>query len=197
MWAGIYLLSLWNHPDRRDVESTPTPPGPSAAQLKELRDIAGSHTGNWTPADTAKLLTQIAKQIPGQAGAESSTHPVVLAVPFSAPPGSAAAQKLAGTVFALVYGRLAMALHGQVAVFAQKAATIDQSAALQQGRAREATYILSGAVDGSPPNQQLTIKVLTVDDGSVAWSKSYPVTGADPAGIAAEVSSHVPTDDDN
>ena len=196
VWAAIYLLSLWNHGDQRDVQNPPTPPRPSAAQLKELHDIVGSHTGDWTPADTAKLLTQIAKQIPGQAGAGSSAHPMVLAVPFSAPPGSTA-QKLAQKVFALVYGRLAIALRGQLGVFAQTGAAVDQSAALQQARARDATYVLSGVVDGSAPNQQLTIKVLAVEDGSVAWSKSYPVTGADPDSIAKEVSSHVPTDDDN
>lgn len=195
VWAGIYLLSRLTPPDRSDVNSTPA--GPSAAQVKKLREIAGEHTGSWTPADTARLLTQIAKEVPGQAAAESSTHPAVLAVPFTAPAGSAPAQKLAGTVFALVYGRLAIALHGQLAVIEQTQATVDQSAALQQGRARNASYILSGAVGGSAPKQQLTIKVLAVDDGSVAWSKSYPVTGADPAGIAAEVSAHVPTGNDD
>ena len=194
-WAAIFLLSRLTPPDRPDVRPTTT--GPSAAQAEKLREIAGSHTGSWTPADTAKLLAQIAKAVPGEAGAESSTHVAVLAVPFAAPSGNAAAQKLAGTVFALVYGRLAIARHGQVAVLDQHSATIDQSAALKQGRAREATYILSGTVDGAEPNQQLTIKVLEVDDGSVVWSKSYPVTGADPAGIATEVSAQVPNSDDD
>ncbi|HEV2271429.1 MAG TPA: toll/interleukin-1 receptor domain-containing protein [Steroidobacteraceae bacterium] len=199
VWAAIYLLSRLTPPDRSDRSDVhpPATAGPSAAQVAKLREIAGSHPGGWTSADTAKLLSQIAKEIPTQAGAESSTHTAVLAVPFTAPAGNAAGQKLAGTVFALVYGRLAIAHHDQVAVFEQKQATVDQSAVLQQARTRDATYILSGAVDGSAPNQQLTIKVLEVDDGSVAWSKSYPVTGADPAGIAAEVSAHVPTGNDD
>ena len=195
LWGGIYLLSRLPSPDGPDVH--PTAAGPSAAQAEKLREIAENHPGGWTPADTAKLLAQIAKQIPAQSGAESSIHAAVLAVPFAAPAGNAAAQKLAGTVFALVYGRLAIARQGQVAVINQTQTTVDQSAALQQGRARDATYILSGGVGGSGPHQQLTVKVLAVDDGSVVWSKSYSVTGADPAGIATEVSAHVPSDGDD
>jgi hypothetical protein len=36
-----------------------------------------------------------------------------------------------------------------------------------------------------------------VSDGTVVWSKSYPVAGADPAKIAAEVDSHVPALDED
>jgi hypothetical protein len=31
-----------------------------------------------------------------------------------------------------------------------------------------------------------------VSDGTIVWSKAYPVAGADPAKIASEVDSHVP-----
>jgi hypothetical protein len=34
---------------------------------------------------------------------------------------------------------------------------------------------------------------VAVADGSVVWSESYPVAGADPAKIAAEVDSKVPS----
>jgi hypothetical protein len=30
-----------------------------------------------------------------------------------------------------------------------------------------------------------------VSDGTIVWSKAYPVAGADPAKIASEVDSHV------
>jgi hypothetical protein len=36
-----------------------------------------------------------------------------------------------------------------------------------------------------------------VSDGSVLWSKSYPVAGADPAKIAEEVNSRIPELEDD
>jgi hypothetical protein len=121
----------------------------------------------------------------------------VLAIPFATPTGDAAAQKLAGSVFTQLYGRLAIARHGHVALADQPLPTLDASAALTQGRAHDSSYIVYGAVAGGPPDQQLTVKVVNVGDGSVSWSKSYHVAGADPAGIAAEISAHVPTSDDD
>jgi hypothetical protein len=38
----------------------------------------------------------------------------------------------------------------------------------------------------------LTIKIATVADGSVFWSKSYAAAGADPAKIAADVDANIP-----
>jgi hypothetical protein len=39
--------------------------------------------------------------------------------------------------------------------------------------------------------------IATVANGSILWSKSYPVAGADPEKIAAEVSSKLPPLDDD
>jgi TolB-like protein len=196
LWAGIFLLSRLTPPDRSDDQP---PPKISAAQAGKLRELSGTHVGSWTATDTARLIAQIAKEVPGEAGDDSSAKAAVLAIPFAAPTNDPAAQKLAGSVFTQMYGRLAIARHGQVGVGspAQPLSTLDVSAALAQGRAHDSTYIVYGAVAGSGSEQRLTVKVIEVDDGSVAWSKSYPVTGADPGGIAAEVSANVPRDEDD
>ena len=198
VWIAIFLMSRWNSPqvsdDRPDDRS---PPKISSAQAERLRALAGSHAGSWTPADTTQLLTQIAKEIPAAARDEPSTFGSVLAIPFASPAGDAAAQKLAGSVFTQVYGRLAIARHGQIALADQPIPTVDASAAMVQGRAHGSADIVYGSVAGSAPDQQLTVKIIAVKDGSVLWSKSYPLAGADPAGIATEVSAHVPAHDDD
>ena len=191
-WLAILLMARGctsSHHDRA--------PEISAAQTEKLNEIGASHPGNWTAADTTQLLTQIAKEIPAAARDDSSTFAPVLAIPFGAPAGDAGAQKLAAAVFTQVYGRLAIARHGQVALADQPLPTLDASTAMVQGHAHASTYIVYGAVSGGAPGEELTIKILTVDDGSVLWSKSYPLAGADPAGIAAQVSAHVPRHDDN
>jgi hypothetical protein len=195
VWIGILLLSRCDHSDdgRRDSEA----PRISSTQEQKLKDLAASHPGNWTVADTTQLIRQIAKEIPADAADDSSTSAPVLAIPFGSPTGDAAAQKLAGSVFTQLYGRLAIARHGHVALADQPLQGLDASAALTQARAHDSSYTVYGAVAGAAPDQQLTVRIVNVGDGSVSWSKSYRITGADPAGIAAEISAHVPTGGDD
>jgi TolB-like protein len=191
-WAAILLLARGcSSPDR--VRHPEPPPRISSTQARKLKEIGASHPGNWTAADTTQLLTRIAKEIPAAARGESSHFAPVLAIPFAAPADDAAAQKVAGSVFTQVYGRIAIARRGRVALSDQPLQTLDASAAMAQGRAHGSSYIVYGAVAGSAPARQLTVKVVTVADGSVLWSKSYPLAGADAAGIAAEVISKLPS----
>lgn len=187
-WVAILLLSRGCTPSARHHER----PQISSTQAQKLEDIAASHPGNWTAADTTQLITQIAKEIPAAARDDSSTFAAVLAIPFAAPAGDAAAQRLAGSVFTQVYGRLAIVRHGDVALADQPLPTLDAKAAMVQGRAHASHYIVYGSVAGSAPAQRLTVQIVAADDGSVLWSKSYPMTRADPAAIAAEVSSKLP-----
>ena len=65
---------------------------------------------------------------------------------------------------------------------------------MERGRALRSKYVLCGAVD--EPAQNLTVKMVAVRDGSLLWSQSYSVANTDPAKIAAEVNSKVPSLDD-
>jgi TolB-like protein len=195
-WAAILLLSRGCSPSDRHRYPEP-PPRITSTQAQKLKEIGASHPGNWTAADTTQLLTQLAKEIPAAAHGESSRFAPVLAIPFAAPAEDAAAQKVAGSVFTQVYGRIAIARRGRVALSDQPLQTLDASAAVVQGRAHGSSYIVYGAVAGSAPARQLTVKVVAVADGSVLWSKSYPLAGADAAGIAAEVISKLPSSDDD
>jgi TolB-like protein len=173
------------------------PPAVSAAQEQKLKEIGAGHSGNWTAADTAQLIAQVAKEIPAEAADESSRYAPVLAIPFAAPTDDAAAQKLAGAVFTQVYGRLAIARHGQVALAEEPLPALNASAALAQAHAHGSSYVVCGAVTSGTLNPQLTVEIIAVADGSRLWSRSYPLSGADPADIAAQVSARVPrhTDD--
>jgi hypothetical protein len=74
-------------------------------------------------------------------------------------------------------------------------ASLDPAAAVAQGRAHQAKRVLYGAVD--PHSQTLTVSLLRVKDGSVLWSESYPVAGADPAAIATQVETKMSDADEN
>ncbi|MGH8179399.1 MAG: hypothetical protein ACRETR_00310, partial [Steroidobacteraceae bacterium] len=192
-WLAILLIRACSQSrsDRADHDA----PRVSATQAEKLRQLSQIHSGSWTPADTQQLLGQLAKEMPAYVASATSAR--VLAIPFAAPTDNAAAQKVAGTVFSQVYGRLAIASHGHAVLADEPLPTLDASAALEQGRARHCAYIVYGAVASSGSDLQLTVKILAVADGSAVWSKSYPLTGADPAGIAQEVSSHIPSQADD
>jgi TolB-like protein len=187
VWAALLIASR-GCSDSRDTRVHAL----SSAERQRLKQIASSHSGNWTPADTAKLLAQIAKEIPADSAVATTTPAPVLAIPFAAPAADAAAQKLAGSVFTELYGRLAIARHGQVALAGRPLPTLQVANAVQQARSHHADYVVCGAVGGSAPDQQLTVMIISAADGSTLWSRSYPLHEADPADIAAQVSARVP-----
>lgn len=191
-WALVLLVSRGCTPSHGHHTT-----GLSAAQMHELAHLGTTNTGGWTAADTARLIGQVAKEFPASAGDDSSTYAAVLAIPFAAPAGDSAAQKVASSVFGQLYGRLAISRHGHVALADQPLPSLDASAAVAQGRAHGSSYIVCGAIAGSGPDQQLTVKIIAVKDGSVSWSESYPVAGADPADIAEDVSDSVPRHEDD
>ena len=203
IWLAIGIMAKACEPWTRDRSEAPAPKAASgdtisAADAKKLKDIADSYQGNANASDVAKLGLQIAQTFASEAGKEvAAAQSPLLAIPFGAPADDGAARKLADSTFAQVYGRIAISHHGHVGLLTEPLASLDAAAALAQGRARQAQYVLYGAVDGQLPTQSLTVKLLAVKDGALLWSGSYPVTGADPAAIAAQVDAKVPAADDD
>lgn len=203
IWLAIAVMSRGCSLSRNwDMDESPaTPKSPasrtiSPADARKLRDIADGYQGSSNTSDIAKLGVQIAQTFAREAGKETAAaQGPLLAIPFGAPAGDPAAGKLADSTFAQVYGRLAISHHGHVGLTGEALASLDSAAAAARGREHEAKYVLYGAVDAA---HGLTVKLLSVKDGSVLWSGSYPAAGADPAAIAAQVDAHVPAaaDDD-
>jgi len=186
VWLFIAVLSRGcSSDDRPDDDISPQ-------TAKKLKAIAQEYHGSSNKADIAKLGTQIIRALSDESGDKPTAQNPLLAVPFSAPSDDPAAQKLADSLFALVYGRVAMSHHGHVGLTDQPLASLEPAVAAERGRTNHSTYVLYGAIDSQSPAQSFTVKIVSVVDGTVLWSQSYPVAGADPAKIAAEVDSKVP-----
>lgn len=163
----------------------------SYRDAKTLKDIPGNHDRSLsTPADT-DLGSQIARQVTAEVGERLGAGRALLAIPFSAPSDDPAAQTLADSTFAQVYGKVELSHHGQVGLTKEPLPAPDLSAAVERGRALHSKYVICGAVD--KPAQSLTVKMVAVADGALLWSQSYPVANADPAKIAADVNAKVPS----
>jgi TolB-like protein len=164
---------------------------PSSKDAKTRKESSGNYDRSLsTPTDT-DLGSQIEQQVTAEVGERLGARRPLLAIPFSAPSDDPTAQKLADSVFAQVYGRVELSHHGQVGLKKGPLSASDLSAAVKQGRALHSKYVLYGAVD--EPAHNLTVNMVAVADSSLLWSQSYSMANTDPAKIAAEVNSKVPT----
>jgi hypothetical protein len=186
VWLCVVLLSKGCSGSRHESRDT------STADAEKLRAISSKYHGSLDKGDIAKLASQIAR-IASDGDAETPLErSPLLAIPFVAPPGDAAAGKMADATFALVYGKVAISHRGQVGLGKETVPCTDLKAVLDRGQSNDSLYVLCGAVSSAGPAQALTVKIASVADGTVTWSKSYPVAGADPVQIAAEVDAQVP-----
>jgi len=207
VWLFVVVLAKACTPSSRhwdDTEPTPAPPKAasgntiSPADAKKLHEIADGYQGSSNPSDIAKLGVQIAQTFANEVRKEEeAAQSPLLAIPFGAPSGDAAAHKLADSVFAQVYGRVAISHHGHVGLVNEPLASLDTAPAVARGHEHAAKFVLFGAVGPQSPAQSLTVRLVSVADGAVLWSESYPVAGADPAGIAARVDAKVPDLEDD
>jgi hypothetical protein len=190
VWLITMLVSRGCKNHREQAEDI------SPAATAKLKSIAQNYQGSSNKADVAKLGAQIAREIASDNENNQSQATPLLAIPFIAPAGAAAADKLADSAFAMVYGRLSVSRHGHVALAQEPLASGELGAALERGLALHSTYVLFGKIENAGAEQVLSIKIASVEDRSVLWSKSYPVGGSDPAAIAAEVDSRMPSLDE-
>jgi TolB-like protein len=189
LWAIVGLLSLCRGHEHHDTSSL------SSANTKKLKAIADQYQGSRDPADIARLSAQIAHEFSNESSGDQAAPSAIFAVPFAAPPGDAAAEKFADAAFAQTYERLALSRHGHIDLAKDSAVSRDPSAALQSARAHSAMYVVYGAVDNQPSGAALSVTVVEVGKGSVLWTQTYPIAGADPSKIASEVDSKVPQPD--
>jgi hypothetical protein len=184
IWLCIVLVS-------KGCSSGDHRPGKlTSDETDKLHSITEKYHGNFDKNDISKLATQIAR-VASDDEAPTEKSPL-LAMPFTAPAGDVEAAKLADSVFALVYGKVAISHHGGVGLSKESEACSDLKSAVESGRVNHSKYILCGAVGSDAGVKSLNIKMAKVDDGAILWSKAYPVAGADPTAIAAEVDSKVP-----
>lgn len=189
-WLAVVFLQVTfgsSHHDTHPLSSAQTY---NLAQLVRLAQSLKNDPQSAYTAKETRQLAQISKPAPATAAA-SSARASLLAIPFTAPPGDASDRRFAATVFERVCDRLRLARHGHLALSRTAPPSVDSAAAVELGRARHSSYVLYGAVHGHALKATLTVRILS-SAGSLLWSKSYPVAGADPARIASEVASAAP-----
>jgi len=225
-YAWLFVALLVKGCSGRDDERPQRAAHEQANKIKQLADNDEGSADSADATQAAKLGTQIAQQfmraaapssvpaVPGSAAAtpaptatgapgstagaiDSTAAAPLVVIPFSSPKTDPEARKLAASTFGQLYGKLAISHHGRVSLANKPSRVLDATAAADLGREKNSKYVLFGTVEGEAGARSLAIKLIEVADGSVLWSKSYPIAGADPASIAAEVDSKVPGAEDD
>jgi TolB-like protein len=184
-WLAILLMS------RGCIPSEERSHRASSADPTTRTDASANHEGSPNDSDLTDLGSQIARQVNAEVGDRLSVGRPLLVTRFSAPADDPAAKGLADATFAQVYGKVKHSHRGQVGLTKEAVSGTGTSAVVEWGRARGAKYVIFGAVDKAA--QSLTVSMVSVADGSLLWSESYPVAGADPARIAVDVDSKLPS----
>jgi TolB-like protein len=195
VWVGIAVLSRCDgdKPDVADKLDKIDQVDISPDKIEKIKSIAQQYQGSSNKADIAKLGAQIAREIVTVKVDGAAQANPLLAIPFVAPAGDTAAAKFADSAFAMVYGRIAVSRHGHVALSPDTLATAGLDAALAQGHAHDAAYVLFGAIKNAGDNPALEVTVAGLEKGAILWSRSYPVASSNPDAIAAEVDSKIPS----
>jgi hypothetical protein len=189
-WLIIVLMSRGCSSDERHHGSSKM----SAEEAKELHAISDTYHGSLDKKDISNLARQIARITSDDAAETPAERSPLLAMPFTAPAGDTYASNVADATFAQVYGKTAITHHGRVGLSPESVPCADVKSAVEKGRLNHSKYVLCGSIAAeAAAAQALTIKMAKVSDGTVLWSKSYLLPNADPAKIAAEVDSQVPS----
>lgn len=193
VWLAIWLLSRC-HSSTEQVSADISP-----AAAKKIEALTQSVKSDPTKEDVVKYGTQFLKTLAEDADEGAVEGSPLLAINFTAPDADPAAQQFAKSVFASVYGTVAISHRGQVSLSKESRSCDELGPALELAKANESAYVLCGgivgkgggadATDGAPV---LTVKIAKVADGSLLWSRSYPAAGADAGKIAAEVDAKIP-----
>jgi TolB-like protein len=192
VWIGLTLTH------RGCSDSTQLrPAGLASSNEEKLKAITHQYQGAAGKVDMTKLAAQIAREFSDDDNGGAPDRIPVLAIPFTAAKGDAAAQAIADSTFAQVYGRIAIARHGKVALANEPLPACLLEPILARARETQSAYAVCGSVDAHASDQTLNVKIANVANGAMLWSKAYPLAGADPDTIAAEVSSKVPSPDDD
>ncbi len=197
VWFTFAVLSRCDRASHK--EETPREERPhketadmSPERVEKLKAISKKYEGDLTKKDVVELGKQIAKEFTDDDDAGDTAASPLMAVAFTAPDGDAAAEKFADSSFAMTYGMVAISHKGQVALTKEAPASRTLAAAVALAKGNHSDFVLYGNVAGSGAARALTVDIANVGDGSVIWTKTYPIEGADSAKIAAEVNAKIP-----
>ncbi len=190
-WIAVLLLQWGTSSSRHDTQVLSPAQVKNIAQIERLALALKNGSGSPSDANAANKPAKITSTAAAATSAAPNAQPSALVIPFFAPPGDSHALKFATTVFAKVYGRLIATWHEHIVLSVTPLLSLDSAAAEARGRTEHSNYVLYGGILGHATKLALTIRINSVANDSILWSKTYPLAGAHPARIASDTAAEV------
>lgn len=204
IWLAFTLFSVrcsrHSEPDP-DIPATPGKPTASADSAKTRRAIKAaaeklSHASDAgdkdsTASQLAKIGSDLARGLAdGMKDADLSGKQIV-AVPFALGVPDEADAKALTAIFTPLYGRLAVERAGETAITTEPLPSATDASLVALGHRLSADYALGAWIDRSGAVPVLTVRLIKVEDASVAWTATYPFSRDNPAVVSDQIASAV------
>ena len=111
-------------------------------------------------------------------------------MPFALGVTPEADAKLLGDIFVPLYGRLALALPDETGLINTALPAVNDESLVALGKQLSADYVL-GAQLLTINGPTLRVKLMKIEDASVAWTADYALAGRDAATLSTEIATAV------
>ena len=140
----------------------------------------------------AHMGSQIAHSIASELKDTDNIGKDLVAVPFALglPPGQPD-NKFVHEVFAPLYGKLLLARPGEVGLSAKPLPAVTDEALVAVGHKLVSEFVLGARLTSEAGAATLTVRLMKIEDDTVAWTAQYPVAGSDPATVAEQIAAAV------
>lgn len=168
-------------------------PAEVQAQIAEARKAL--HDSN-LPSGFAALGDELAKRLTAELKNSDATDKQIVAVPFASGITDPVDAKFLTDVFTPLWGRLAIERAGDTALIATPLPAPSNEALATLGKKLDATFVLGARLVRPTPadanvDSTLEVVLLRGETGAIAWSNSFPIKGADPTALSAQIADAV------
>lgn len=160
------------------------------AAAKELKALSTDRDQPAVVNKFAQFGEELARNLAAQLKDSANTGKQLLAVPFALGVTTEADAKFLGDIFVPLYGRLALALPDETGLINTALPAVNEESLVALGKQLSSDYVL-GAQLLTINGPTLRVKLMKIEDASVAWTADFPVDGRNPSDLATEIGTAV------
>lgn len=211
LWAVLSFISYCTRDPRPSRDDDPPPAAKPAKKEQppakptldgerlgaELAEAKKALQASGLPTAFAQFGTELADRLAAELQRSAATGKHLVGVPFEFGLADVAEAQLVHRVFHVLWGRALLAHPGQAELITTPLAAPSDAALVAVGQKLRAAYVLGARVTPSsepaandpapPPTRTLQVSLVKVADGSVAWSGTFALDGADPEALGNRI----------
>ncbi len=205
-WIRV-VISIWfifwvvAHCGQNTIHLEPTKPAAKvtasdkAEAQKALQATAEKLAEYGKTGDKGSTLAQFGSELARSIAAEikdaDNSGKQIVAVPFALGASDEADAKFLGDVFTPLYGRLAVARANGTGVVTKPLAAVTDESLVALGQKLDAAFVLGASLTHEAGIATLQVRLMRIEDASVAWTGRFPIAGSEPADVAGQIATAV------